>query len=123
MLAMASKPRGDRLSVGAMKLPAALLTSPVRPPLANSASTISSTACAMRMSTPKVSMRRFRELARARPSAVASHTALRRPQMATSAPSCEEALGHGLAQAGAAAGDQDALALHEIGLKHRFASV
>ena len=122
MPAMASKPRGDSASVGEMKLPAALFTSPVRPPLANSASTISSTACAMRMSTPKVSMRAFGNLPR-QASAVASHTALRRPQMATSAPSCEEPLGHGLAQAGAAAGDQDALALHEIGLKHRVASV
>ena len=31
MLAMASKARGDRLSVGAMKLPAALLTRPGEP--------------------------------------------------------------------------------------------
>ena len=85
MPAMASKPRGDIASVGQMKLPAALLTRPVKPPLSNSDSTISSTAEAMRMSTPKVSMRAFGNCLR-QASAVASHTCLRRPQMATSAP-------------------------------------
>ena len=85
MLAIASKPRGERLSVGATKLPAALLTRPVRPPDCQSASTIASTASAARMSTPKVSMRRSGNCWR-QASAVASQTALRRPQMATSAP-------------------------------------
>ena len=40
-------------------------------------------------------------------SAVASQTPLRRPQMAISAAEAEEALGHRLAEPGAAAGDED----------------
>src|SRR4051812_46501163 len=90
MLAMASNARDERLSVGAMKLPAALLIKPVSPPLANSDSTISSTACATRMSTPNVSTRRSGNCRR-QPSAVSSHTALRRPQIATSAPNARNA--------------------------------
>ena len=85
MLAIASNARGDRLSVGATKLPAALLTSPVSPPDCHSDSTISSTAWALRMSTPKVSMRRSGKTVR-HAAAVSSHTDLRRPQIATSAP-------------------------------------
>jgi hypothetical protein len=45
-----------------------------------------STACATRMSTPKVAMRRPGKRSR-QAAAVSSQTALRRPQMAMSAPS------------------------------------
>ena len=85
MLAIASKPRDERLSVGETKLPAALFTSPLRPPDCHKASIIASTASAARMSTPKLSTRRSGNCWR-QASAVASHTALRRPQMAMSAP-------------------------------------
>ena len=51
MLAMASNPRGDRSSVRLMKLPAALLTRPVRaPPSAQTVSIMSLIASGTRMS-------------------------------------------------------------------------
>src|SRR3989440_4851887 len=86
MLAMALKPFGVRSFVGLMKLPAALLTSPVSgPPSSQIRCTMASTAAASRMST---------ECVRTRPPcwsinslAVSSSTAPRRPASHRSAPS------------------------------------
>src|SRR5260370_30817602 len=86
MLAMALKPFGVRSFVGLMKLPAALLTSPVSgPPSSQIRCTMASTAAASRMSTESV---------RTRPPclpissfAVSSSTPPRRPASQSSAPS------------------------------------
>src|SRR6185436_4839668 len=82
MLAMALKPFGERSFVGLMKLPAALLTSPVSGPDSSQMRwIIASTACASRMSTEWVLTFLPSSFA------VASRTAPRRPQIHTSAPS------------------------------------
>src|SRR5436190_22350982 len=86
MLAIALKPFGERSLVGLMKLPAALLTSPLSGPLSSQIRcTIASTAAASRMST---------ECVRTRPPcasiscfAVSSSTPPRRPPSHSSAPS------------------------------------
>src|SRR5574337_1074392 len=84
ILAMASKPRGDKSSLRAMKLPAALLMSEVKGPSRKVSSTMASTAAASRMSTPWA--RTVPPCAFIISSAAASQTPLRRPQMAISAP-------------------------------------
>src|SRR5512134_1767044 len=82
MFAMALKPLGVRSLVGLMKLPAALLTSPVSGPLSSQMRcTIASTAAASRMSTECVLTFPPRDLA------VSSSTPPRRPQIHSSAPS------------------------------------
>src|SRR5687767_910010 len=82
MLAMALKPFGERSFVGLMKLPAALLTSPVSGPLSSQIRcTIASTAAASRMSTAWVLTLPPRERA------VSSSTPPRLPQSQSSAPS------------------------------------
>src|SRR5262245_53912246 len=82
MLAMALKPFGERSLVGLMKLPAALLTSPVSGPDSSQiCCTMASTACASRISTEWVLTLPPSSFA------VASRTAPRRPQIQTSAPS------------------------------------
>src|SRR5688572_9830459 len=82
MLAMALKPFGERSFVGLMKLPAALLTSPVSGPLSSQIRcTIASTAAASRMSTGWVLTLPPRDLA------VSSRTPPRLPQSQSSAPS------------------------------------
>src|SRR3954469_16539554 len=82
MLAIALKPFGVRSLVGLMKLPAALLTSPVSGPDSSQIRcTIASTACASRMSTGWVFTLPPSERA------VSSRTPPRRPQIQTSAPS------------------------------------
>ena len=116
MLATASKPRGVRSSVREMKLPAALLMRSVRGPLVQIASIISSTARALRISTPWLTTRPpCRSINSV---AVSSQTLLRRPQIWTSAPSSKKALGHGFAEPGAASGDEDAPAGEELFAEH-----
>src|SRR5262249_14079914 len=85
MLAMASKPRGERSSVREMKFPAALLTRSVSGPRRKISSIMASTAAASRMSTPWAST--LPPCFFISSAAVSSHTDLRRPQMITSAPS------------------------------------
>ena len=62
-------------------------------------------------------MRRSGKAAR-QAAAVSSHTDLRRPQIAHVGAEAKELLGHRLAEAGAAAGDEDALAGHESRVEH-----
>src|SRR4029077_7290488 len=82
MLAMALKPFGERSFVGLMKLPAALLTSPVSGPDSSQIRcTMASTAWASRISTACVLTLPPSERA------VSSRTEPRRPQIQTSAPS------------------------------------
>ena len=117
MLATASKARDDRLSVGATKLPAALLISPVSPP-----------DCQQRLDHLLHALR----VADVDAEGVdAPPGELRAPfggrlfddRLAPAADrdvgaQRQKALGHRPAEAGAAAGHEDALAGHQIGLVH-----
>ena len=117
MLAMASKARGDRLSVGAMKLPAALFTRPVRPPPSEQglhhllhrlghADVHAEGVDAAAGKALAPGCRGF--VAHGLAAAADGDVGAQR----------EEAFGHGLAQAGAAAGDQDALAGEQLRCVH-----
>src|SRR5256886_8834221 len=85
MLAMALKPFGERSFVRLMKLPAALLTRPVRGPSLKTRVIIFSTASGDRMPHSIGVTRVLCVSASSR--AVSATTAPRRPQMYTSAPS------------------------------------
>src|SRR2546422_3255765 len=85
MLAMALKPFGERSLVRLMKLPAALLTRPVRGPSSKTRVIMFSTASGNRMSHSIGVTRVLCVSASSR--AVSATTAPRRPQMYTSAPS------------------------------------
>src|SRR6266576_2479669 len=85
MLAMALKPFGERSFVRLMKLPAALLTRPVRGPSLKTRVIMFSTASGDRMSHSIGVTRVLCVSASSR--AVSATTARRRPQMYTSAPS------------------------------------
>src|ERR1043165_2428853 len=137
MFATALKPFGLRSLVGLMKLPAALLTSPVSGPLSSQMRcTIASTAAASRMSTAWVlTVPPYWE---ARSLAVLSSTAPRRPASVLgsevlgcafkhrAAPARKPELGAEReiarrdlpAETGSAPGDEDALTLEEIRLEH-----
>ena len=109
MLAIASKPRGDRSCVREMKLPAALLTRPVSGPLAENlldhrfdCSGIADVD-ADRLAT--LAAMRLHELLGGRVADL-----LAPPADGDFGSERQEALGHRLAEPGAAAGDKNALA-------------
>ena len=117
MFAIASNPRGERSSVRLMKLPAALLTRPSSgPPSSQIDWMAASTAAASRMSTACVATGPAvlrRELARC----LVEHGFAPAPQMQARA-ELEVPVGDLAAEAGAAAGDEDALAFQQVTLEH-----
>ena len=117
---MASKARGLRSLVWEMKFPAALLTNPSSGPLAQMRSTISSTAVATRMSTAWVSTRRPGMLGHDLLGGLLQHAAAPAADHAVGA-QLDELLHHDPAEARAAAGDEEALSLEQIGPEHRTA--
>ena len=116
MLAIASKPRGDRSSVGETKLPAALLTRPVSGPCGEDV--LDHLVDRERVADVDAEGCHAAAMQVHQSAAVSSQTLLRRPQMWTSAPSSRKPLGHRLAEAGAAAGDKDASSSEELFSEH-----
>ena len=119
MPAMASNPRGVRLSVGEMKLPAALLTRPVRPPVANSSLTMSSTFLCNADVHAKGVDATLRKLRAPDGSGFIAHAFAPATNGNVSTQS-QKFFSHGFAKTRATPGDQNALTRHQIVLKHGF---
>src|SRR5271166_528766 len=120
MLAIASKPRGERSSVRAIKLPAALLTSEVNsPPVENLLDHRIDGAC-----VADVDAIAFHDSTVSLHHLLGSCVANGLPPAADSelGPKAEQPFGHPPAEPGAAAGDEDFLALEQTRLKHRAPS-
>ena len=122
MPATASKARGDRLSVGAMKLPAALLTSPLNH--AGGPQRLDHVFDRGRIAYVDTEGVDAPVRVRGTPGGrgVVAHRFAPAADGHVGA-QLQEALGHRLAQPGAAAGDQNALASHEFRVEHAVSPV